>query len=267
MAKHRRKWNESVYRKYLCEGRGQGTGASYIPWLFVQDFPSKGMVSRVRGAKTGRIHHLMSDLETSFFFILDWSEAVLDIREQYPLLDLRQIIEIAETAQIRYPYDRQSGFPYVMTSDFYIETVNGPAVIAIKPSSDLENPRIREKLEIERRYWHKQNIRWRVVTENEISIIKARNIEWLSQAKDLGCLGISKERQTLCNAYFKARHTCGVSLCDLFKETETKFNLAPGAGLNVYKHLAYWKCIEVNVGETMDFADFMQSVAECARGS
>ena len=83
MAKHNRKWDESVYRKYLHEGRGQGVGASYTPWILVQDFPSKGMASRVQGAKTGRIHHLMSNLELSFFYILDWSDNVPDIRKQY----------------------------------------------------------------------------------------------------------------------------------------------------------------------------------------
>lgn len=86
MAKHRRVWNESAYRKHLRAGRGQGIGASYIPWILVQDFSSKGMAARVQGAKTGRAHHLMSNLETNFFFILDWSDDVLDIREQYPLL-------------------------------------------------------------------------------------------------------------------------------------------------------------------------------------
>jgi hypothetical protein len=104
----------------------------------------------------------MSNLETNFFFILDWSEEVLDIREQYALLDLREAVEIAESARIRYPYDPQSGFPYVMTSDFLIDTAAGPTVVSIKTSSELETPRTREKLEIERRYWQRRSIRWKI---------------------------------------------------------------------------------------------------------
>jgi hypothetical protein len=209
----------------------------------------------------------MSNLETSFFFILDWSEDVLDIREQYPLLDLREIIEIAERAHIRYPYDPQSGFPYIMTSDFYIDTATGPTVIAIKTSSDLGNPRIREKLEIERRYWNNRKIRWRVVTENEINTTKARNIEWLSQAKDLACCGIPKEDHESCCLYFEARCSCRVPLSDLLKEIEMEFSLAPGAGLNVYKHLAYWKRIEFDATDAIDFTDFIQKDAICQRGA
>jgi hypothetical protein len=70
MAKHQRVWNHSVFNKYLRERRGQGTGADYSPWIHIQDFPSSGMVSRVSGTTTGRIHHLMSNLELSLFYSL-----------------------------------------------------------------------------------------------------------------------------------------------------------------------------------------------------
>ena len=130
MSRNRRAWNQSIYNKYLREGRGQGIGTDYDSWIHVQDFPSLGMVSRVSGTTTGRIHHLMSNLELSVFYLLDWSDNVLDIREQYPLLDLAQAVEIAERANIKYPYDPESGFPYVLTSDFYLETKLKPIEIS-----------------------------------------------------------------------------------------------------------------------------------------
>jgi hypothetical protein len=267
MPKRRRKWNETVYRKYLREGRGQGAGANYIPWLHVQDFPSNGMASRVRGTKTGRIHHLMSNLETSLFFILDWSESVLDIREQYPILDIQRIIEIAESAQIKYPYDPQSGFPYIMTSDFFIETVDGPTVVTIKTSSDLEKPRTREKLEIERRYWQSQGIKWSIATENEINSTKARNIEWLSQSRELEWFGIPKDTQESCILYFVARYECCINLGELLREVELEFNLAAGVGLNIYKHMAYWKHIEFDASKAIEFTEFTRRNAVCGIGA
>ena len=179
MAKYRRIWNEKVYRRYIQEGRGQGKGKAYKPWLTVRDFPSLGMVSRIKGQTTGRVYHLMSGLETKMFYLLDWSENVVDIREQYPLFEIGKVIEIAERARIRYPYDPKSGFPYVMTSDFYVETLNGAIAISVKPSSELEKSRVREKLEIERRYWASQDVQWELVTEHEINHVKAKNIEWL----------------------------------------------------------------------------------------
>jgi len=42
----------------IKQGRGQGTGTDYIPWIQVRDFGSKGRVTRDRGWITGRVHHL-----------------------------------------------------------------------------------------------------------------------------------------------------------------------------------------------------------------
>jgi len=202
LAKHKRVWNHSIFRRYIREGRGQGVGANYDPWIHIQDFPSLGMASRVSGTTTGRIHHLMSNLELSLFYLLDWSDDVSDIREQYPLIDLVQAIEIAEKANIRYPYDPKSGFPYVLTSDFYLDTDQGAMVMSVKPSSELGKPRVREKLEIERRYWTMRGVKWSIMTENEINRKKANNIEWLAQAKDLSLFGLTEALQDACREYF-----------------------------------------------------------------
>ena len=269
MPKHNRLWNASVYRRYLKEGRGQGVGANYIPWVRVQDFSSRGIVSRAKGTKTGRVHHFMSNLEMMFFYLLDWSDEVFDIREQFPLIDLRSAVEIAEEAQIPYPYDSMSGFPYVMTSDFFINTITGASAIAIKPSSELSKPRVREKLEIERRYWSCLNVRWRVVTENQINKTKAKNIEWLSHAKDLSQFGLSDEEQEVCISYFMVQFTDGVDSLDrLICGIERELNLPMGMGVNIFKHLAYWKRIAFNIGEEVDPLVFIErDLGRDARGA
>lgn len=202
MSRCRRVWSQTVFNKYLKEGCGQGNGANYNPWIHVQDFPSVGMVSRVAGMTTGRIHHLMSNLEFLLFYLLDWSDDVLDIREQYPLVGLTRAVEIAESSQTKYPYDTKSGFPYILTSDFHLETMEGSKVLSVKSSSELGKLRVREKLEIERRYWNERGVEWAIVTENEINRTKASNIEWLSQAKDLTAFGMSEALRSACCEYF-----------------------------------------------------------------
>jgi len=260
-------WNHTIYNRYLREGRGQGVGIGYNPWIHVQDFPSLGMVSRVSGTTTGRVHHLMSNLELSLFYLLDWSDDITDIREQYPLEDLTHAIEIAEKAQIRYPYDAKSGFPYVLTSDFFLETRNGAMVISVKPSLELGKPRVREKLEIERRYWNARGVQWNIMTEKEINRKKANSIEWLAQAKDLSAFGLSEAKQTACLDYFLqsfyANHS---SLSVLFKAVESAFELVAGMGLNIYKHLAYWKRITFDADEPLDLAAFFSSSDLCCGG-
>jgi hypothetical protein len=266
MSRSRRTWNQFTYNKYLREGRGQGAGADYNPWIHVQDFPSLGMVSRVSGTTTGRIHHLMSNLELSLFYLLDWSEDVLDIREQYPLLNLTQAIEIAEKANIRYPYDPKSGFPYVLTSDFHLETKQGARVVSVKSSSELGKLRVQEKLEIERRYWTMVGIQWSIATENEINRTKARNVEWLSQAKDLAVFEMSETMQNACREYFlESYHAACCTFSALFRAVESALGLIAGMGLNIYKHLAYWKRIGFNADKKIDLAEFgCDPVLPCA---
>ena len=248
MAKRRRKWDADVYQQYMSEGRGQGSGAEYKPWINIQDFASNGMVSRVKGQTTRRIHHLMSNYETSLFYLLDWSDDVLDIREQYPLSNLPEAIEIAEKAQIRYPFDPASGFPYVLTSDFCIETPDGVEMIAVKPSSELVKARVREKLEIERRYWVSQKIKWRIITEFEIDISKARNIEWLAQSRNLLDFGMDTELQNRCTDFVLLNYPKYSECLDkLFSETEQKYGLEAGMGMNVYKYLIYHKLIKTDI--------------------
>ena len=58
MGKRRPAWDYQHYLRYLKEGRGQGTGADYKPWIYIHDFPSRGISARIPGRTTGRIHHL-----------------------------------------------------------------------------------------------------------------------------------------------------------------------------------------------------------------
>jgi hypothetical protein len=92
MSRYNSEWTEDKYQRFLNEGRGQGTGADYKPWLTINDYPSMGRVSRVLGWKTGRVHHLFTDIQTRYFYLLDWSDQVTDIRECFPLLQMEEVI-------------------------------------------------------------------------------------------------------------------------------------------------------------------------------
>lgn len=238
MAKRRRIWNKEKYHRYLSEGRGQGTASEYKPWIYIHDFPSNGIVSRVKGMTTGRIHHLLSNQELWYFYLLDWSEKTVDIREQFPLSELEDAIKIADRMGIRYPYDRESGFPYVLTSDFLITTRQGIVARSVKLAKDLDNPRVCEKLEIERQYWKARGIEWRLVTENQISRAKARNIEWLFSGSPLEELICGDEMRNQSMEYFLSLYEDKkIRFPDLLREVEQNFDLKEGAGICIFKAL------------------------------
>src|SRR6266498_180717 len=96
MAKRNVHWTGKLIDRRLAAGRGKGTGSDYQPWLRVQDVPSNGRIHRIRGCTTGRVHHLLSDLEAKVFYTFDYSPSVCDIREQFPLLPLAETLAIAE---------------------------------------------------------------------------------------------------------------------------------------------------------------------------
>ena len=183
MAKRKRENTPDIIDRRIKEGRGAGRGGDYKPWLLVQDVPSQGLASRVKGVKTGRVHHLLSQLEHRCFLILDWSEQVTDIREQYPLLPLEETVALAESLGIKHPQDPKTQNPIVLTSDFVITVKQGDAlaeqVLSVKPSNDLSNSRVLEKLELERQYWEKRKVPWNIVTEQDLPAALVKNLEWL----------------------------------------------------------------------------------------
>jgi hypothetical protein len=123
----------------------------------------------------------MSQLELRLFYILEWSPSVLDVREQFPLIPRDTTMLIAEELGIPHPADPKTQTPIVMTSDFRITLLRDGTVTdivrTVKPMDRLRSKRVMGKLEIERRYWHIRNVNWAIVTENEIPINTAMNIE------------------------------------------------------------------------------------------
>ena len=243
MAKHRRRWNQSVYEEYISEGRGQGEGREYTPWIRVQDFASRGIVSRIYSPKTGRIHHLLSSNELYYFYLTEWSDKVTDIREQFPLSDLSTAMSIAASAGIAYPTDKTSGYPYVMTCDFMLTTVSGLMARTVKQVSELTNPRVIEKLEIERRYWARAGVDWKIVTDRDIDVPKARAIEWIRQAGNIG--QVCKSPEFLAEA--AERFSTNDSLLAAARSLECDFQLPEGTGLLVLKRLILEKRIKVEM--------------------
>lgn len=116
--------NQDIER-HIANGFGAGAGAEYVPWLRVQDVPSMGRSWKIQGVKIDRIHHLLSDLERAYFLLCEFSEDVVDIREQYPLLPLDSTQAIARAFGVRYPRYKNNSVPLVMTTDFLL-TVKQP---------------------------------------------------------------------------------------------------------------------------------------------
>ena len=259
MAKPRSKWTGDVFHRRIDEGRGIGTGKDYRPFIQIHDFPSLGICTRMTSETVGRIHHLFSRNELAFFYILDFDSDVIDIREQFPLLDpedphdLSGIVEMMEDFGIKYPRDPKSRYPFVQTSDFVVTTKTGQHVYSIKESKAYDKERVRELLELERRYWLWRNVPWTIKTEREINYDLASNIRWIYHARDLGGLfpDLALCREVM--AYEKEQFEKTTwSIGRIANDAEEYFSIAGGLGLTSFQRLLFEKKLVIPLDKPLD---------------
>lgn len=259
MARKRYAFDEDKIARFQKEGRGEGSGASYKPWLTIQDVPSTGRSHRLRGWKTGRIHHLLSDIECGLFYLFDWSEVVRDIREQFPI-DRQVTQRIATQLGIKHPADTATKTPLVMTTDIVVDVVRDGRFVtlarAVKPADLLDTPRIIEKLEIERRYWSERGVDWGIVTERDIPPTIVRNIAWVHNFISLNDLrqpypSYLTEKATLVRQEIGGwmtdqplRHFCGTM--------DAHLAMSAGTCLMLVRHLLATKVITCDMSEPLD---------------
>jgi hypothetical protein len=180
MSNAKRRFTKATHGKRLKEGRGQGDGAHYKPYIRVQDFSSRGQSNRDFGLTAERQHDLFSKLEHRVYLIFD-NSSLYDIKEQYPL-PLEISLEIAQQCGIRHPADSWTKEPIPLTLDLLLAI---PLPIgskrfarSIKYRRDLNRPRVIEKLELERRCCQRVNIAWGIITELDVDPVLVRNLLW-----------------------------------------------------------------------------------------
>lgn len=259
IGKYNIEWTEEKYKRFLREGRGQGEGKDYKPWLTIQDFPSKGRCHRIFGWKTGRIHHLFTDSEAKFFYLLEWEDAVVDIREHFPLLDFDDWVQDKEDLRFDLFTDKKSGLKYVISTSFLITVKtqdNKVKYIArsLKAASELERRISLERLEIERRYWQARGIDWGIVTNKDIPVVKAKNIEWVHSARyayvDAGLT--EDDLIELGEAFLYRLSQSDKSIRKTALEFDKDYGLDPGTGIFLFRYLLAVKRIKVNMDEPID---------------
>jgi TnsA endonuclease N terminal/TnsA endonuclease C terminal len=258
MAKRKRATTKQQTEKRLKEGRGLGTFENYKPWLRIQDVSSTGLSTRIKGWKTNRIHQLLSKLELSYFYLLEWSNEIIDIREQYPL-DLTETKAIAFELELKHPTDPTTKEAIVMTTDFLI-TVEKPIGLreiarTIKYAQDLNEKRVLEKFEIERVYWGNRNISWSIVTEKDIDITTVENIKWLHPCREREYLpsGLSEKQAqkafSKMSQMFKAE---SISIYNVTQFCDFEFQFESGISLKLFRYFLANRLWTIDISKSLN---------------
>ena len=245
--------------RWIKEGRGQGSGAEYRPWLEVRDVKSSGRKSRMRGILHDRVMHLMSDLERNAVLYFERQPQVTDIREQFPL-DRDITRRIAHAMGVSHPRDPWTGEDIVMTSDVVVDfrIANGKTisrVFSVKQSEDLLKHRTVVKQEIERRYWTRFGHTWKPLLDCTLRRTQYFNAlmwarEWFYLPIDAGVpLAVWTRRCELVEAALVSGEHA--TLRDLVACLEQEGGFGSGDVLSTLRHLIARQRIayDFNLGE------------------
>lgn len=263
MSGKNRKSPQKKIEELIEKGWGQGEGLTYHPWLEIQGVPSKGVRTREKGWKTGRVHHVMSRIELMYLYLLEWSRIVFDIREQYPLLPQERTLEIAEELGIEHPKDPYSHENIVMTTDFML-TINrgtGRELCArtVKPVVNLGKREL-EKFRIEQRYYQEQGIDWELVTDQVIPFTLSRNIDslhdnyYLEKHRGLD----QKTLDIVAPRILKVYRDSNLTLANEALKLDKDFGFEVGTCLFITKHLLARKIWLTDMGKEINYNQRIQ---------
>ncbi len=239
-------WTEKKIAKMHADGAGDGTGSKYVPWIQVKDFSSLGRSRRLWSSKTGRTHHLLSDVEYQLFVALEWQRNVIDIREQYPL-DRALTQDIARSLGIAHPHYPSTQIPTVMTVDFLATVKHGSNVTLVaynaKAADEAEDERSLSKLEIQREYFEQLGIDHHVVFDCDIPRQNVANIGDIREAP------LRPDELELRPGYYSdlcermlndipARPNT-LTLAAYCSEFDARFGCSPGVGIRVARILMF----------------------------
>ncbi len=236
------------YSRALTGKYGLGEGKDYKPWLRVQDVKSKGIRSQIYGRKTQRVHHLLSSIESQLFYISEFSDSVIDIREQFPLLPINYTQKIAQLIGVEHPTHPTSGEPIVITTDFLltISTEHGIRyqAISVKPEDEVNNQRVLEKIDIERVCWELLNVPFGLFVGNELTRTQSKNIDWATAPFREDLMPFSDEQVTAALHTLEIGQRFVEDVCDLFTTSDITSH---DESLTLLRYLIASKLIDVDL--------------------
>ncbi|MFK8400054.1 TnsA endonuclease N-terminal domain-containing protein [Pseudomonas sp. BGr12] len=246
--------------KRIAAGDGQGVREEYVPWIKIRAFPSLGTSHIVPGVKVHRGHHLLSNAEYHYHVILEQQRSIVDIREQFPLLPAAETHAIASSLGVRPPVYPGTSVPLVLTTDFLITEIDktGTERLAarsmkyakeIEEASQSEKNRLTEKLEIERQYWARRDVEWKLVIYERLSQVKIHNLLVLRGYAHISA-GLATDKNISCMMALVASATTDViPLKTLIKKIAKAMYMEYVAAKRLFFYLVWVGRLVINMNE------------------
>ena len=247
--------SESSLQKRKKAGLGVGEGADYKPAIPVQHFSSSAPQTRAPVASLGRTSHVHSGLERNLLLKLLFESNLLLFRDQQPM-DRPITLGIAEQLRVDHPTYPQSNTPVILTLDAmtrWLESNGEPFTAGwdVKPKSELDNPRVQEKLSISRAYCAVMGMPHFIFTEETASEDYIKNIDWLwasrpRKAEDLPVPDFFiRHPREMAQELARGQHY--PTVLEYCQSYEQRHALPKNNGLRIFKHLVWQHAVKVDM--------------------
>lgn len=243
---------EAYLRRKIARGRGCGSGAAYLPWYTTREIPSKGTSDTPTSIRLGRRFELLSEYETLYFHLLERRPVVVDVREQFPILEIAETLRLA--AQFGLPHKRKGRFPEPYTIDFLVtELIGGRQVhraASIKPPDFELDGADAAKLHIEQAWCRSRGIEWAQIDmspEQVPSPHTTLQVLRFLRAWHRNNWTADEELQRLVIKHFKFVYRQNVRLADLLEQTAKRLRVPTTQVDDAFRYAAWVNDIRVSL--------------------
>jgi hypothetical protein len=154
---------------------------------------------------------------------------------------------------VEHPIEPKINELKVMTTDFLVRFHDDTEVaVSFKPHRSITAREV-EKMEIERIYWERRGVPWELISDKDVPVIYAKNIDYVHSVHDLTGHHISESTvakvKRLMEPLVMKRNR---KLTDITNEVDDKLGLLPGNSLTIARHLIITKSWVVNMEQPID---------------
>lgn len=241
-----------LYPKYmhsrLKRGFGLGSGLAYHPWLRVRDVPSRGTSGNPMGILVPRKYHLLSIQERVYFLLLERQPDIIDIREQFPILQLNATLQLCGELDIR--HSRKGRYPEPFTLDFLVTRRAQSGFIyearSVKTPSDAQNPDIRRRLTVEHRWCQQQSIDWKLVSSPSFTADMLSRLTFIRSWSREGFKPTNLSADTFSSAFLSA-YRPNATLRSQIENCANKLKLGYQHCVNEFRYCAWSNRIPIDL--------------------
>jgi len=251
------KYPAYLHRK-IQKGRGVGSFEKYLPWVQKRDFGSKGSATTVQGIIVPRLHHVLSDLEHIYLMMLERRPGVIDIREQWPILNIDQTLVICQELGVHPRYENDAPVPF--TLDFLVtfefKGERRYQAKSIKTPEDAVDPKVRKRLLVEHLWCKSKKLEWALIKTDGFSGTSKKVVfenlsfmrEWFRNRYEPD----AKEVQEFLKVFWRY-YNPDLRLDDLMERCVRALRIADGKADNILRFALWRMDIKTSLAERIAF--------------